>query len=45
MLRFDDEKKEVQVVEKGACRRIGVHFEWRPLLNLSLIYVVGHVSK
>jgi hypothetical protein len=28
VLRIDDEKKEVQVVEKGACRGISMHFEW-----------------
>jgi hypothetical protein len=34
MLRIDVEKKEVQAVEKGACRGISMHFEWGPLLNL-----------
>jgi hypothetical protein len=40
MLRIDDENKEVRDVEKGACKRISMHFEWGPLLNLSLIHVV-----
>jgi hypothetical protein len=34
MLRIDDEKKEVRVVEKKACRGISMHLEWGPLLNL-----------
>jgi hypothetical protein len=45
MLRIDDEKKEVQVVKKGACRKISMHFEWVPLLNLSLIHVIGQVYE
>jgi hypothetical protein len=45
MLRIDDEKKEVQVIEKKACKGIGMHFEWGPLLNIFLIYVVGQVVK
>ncbi len=45
MLRIDAENKEVRVVEKGACGKMSMHFEWGPLLNISLIHVVGHVSK
>jgi len=36
---------QIQVVEKGACRRMSMHFEWGPLLNLSLVHVVGQVSQ
>jgi hypothetical protein len=39
MLRIDDEKKEVQVVEKRAHKGINMHFDWGPLLNPSLIRV------
>jgi len=35
MLRIDDERKEVQAVEKGACRGSNMHLEWGPLLHLS----------
>jgi hypothetical protein len=45
MLRIDDEKKEVQAIEKGACRRMNMHFEQQPLLNLFLIHVIGQVSE
>jgi hypothetical protein len=45
MLSIDDEKKEVRVIEKGACRGISMHFEWGLLLNLFLIHVVGQVYK
>jgi hypothetical protein len=34
MMRIDDEKKEVQAIEKKACRGISMHFEWGPLLNI-----------
>jgi hypothetical protein len=30
MLRIDDEKKEVRVVEIRACRGISMHFDWGP---------------
>jgi hypothetical protein len=43
MLKIDDGKKEVRVIEKGACRGMSMHFERGPLLNLSLIHVVGQV--
>jgi hypothetical protein len=45
VLRIDVEKKEVRVVDKGACRRMNMHFEWGPLLNLFLIHVVGQVFE
>jgi len=45
MLRIDDKKKEIQVVEKGACKGISMQFESGPLLNLSLIHVIGHVYE
>jgi len=41
MLKIDDEKKEVQTVEKKACRKTNMHLEWGSLLHLSLIHVVG----
>jgi len=41
MLRIDEEKKEIRVVKKGAFRRISMHFEWGPWLNLYLIHVIG----
>jgi hypothetical protein len=41
MLKIDDEKKEVQTMEKGACKGINMHFEWKYLLGISLIHVVG----
>jgi hypothetical protein len=41
MLKIDDEKKKVRVVEKRACKGINMHFEWGPLLNFSLIHVIG----
>jgi len=45
MLRIDDEKKEVQAIEKGACRGMNMHFEQWPLLNLFLIHVIGQVYE
>jgi hypothetical protein len=45
MLRINDKKKEVQVVEKWTCRGMNMHFERRPLLNLSLIHVIGQVFE
>jgi hypothetical protein len=45
MLRINDEKNEVWAIKKGACRGMNMHFEWGPLLNLSLIHVVGQVSE
>jgi hypothetical protein len=45
MLRIDDKKKEVGVVEKKTCRGTRMHFEWGPLLNRSLIHAIGQVFK
>jgi hypothetical protein len=45
MLSIDDEQKVVQAIEIGACRRIIMHFEWGPWLNLCLIHIVGHVFE
>jgi hypothetical protein len=45
MQRINDEQKEVQAIEIRACRRINMHFEWGPWLNLSLIHIVGQVYE
>jgi hypothetical protein len=45
MLSVDNEKKEVQAIEIGACRGTSMHVEWGPCLNLSLIHIVGQVPK
>ncbi len=45
MLKVDDEHKEVQPIEIGACRGIIMHVEWGPCLNLSLIHIVGQILE
>jgi hypothetical protein len=47
MLRIDDKKEEVRVVEKGACRgSICIWFGYyKYLLSFSLIHVIGQVFE
>jgi hypothetical protein len=45
MLRIDDKQMEVGAIEIGACRRISMHVEWGPWLNLSLIHIVWWVPE
>ncbi len=33
MLRNDDKRKKVRVIEIGACRGTNMHLEWGPLLH------------
>jgi hypothetical protein len=40
MLRVDDKQKEVQAVEIKACKRISMHIDRGPCLNLSLIHTI-----